>query len=324
MILLMENLNISIFSNNRYVPIIRNLNMRINAGEILGVVGESGSGKSLTNMALMGLLPDSVKMDASKLVFKGRDLLSFTRKNWRSIRGNEIAMVFQNPKSAMNPSMKIKAQLSECIKKNEPGISRKKLLNIIFALLNRVGLDGASINLGSYPHELSNGVAQRIMIAMALSSNPSLLIADEITTGLDILQKRQILQLLDEIRRENNMAVLLVSHDINLIQEYTQRMHVMYSGELMESGPTQTLMNNPSHPYTKGLINCLPNEGTKNSKKHLNTIDGLVLPITEKTEGCRFRNRCPIAHSDCLVKPVVKEAVDNYDVSVNCHFRNEL
>lgn len=323
MLLSMENLNISFFKNNGYTSVVRHLNMQIFAGEMLGIVGESGSGKSLTNLALMGLLPNSAKMDAAKLEFKNQNLLAFTHKDWQSFRGNEIAMIFQNSKNAMNPTMKIKTQLAECIKKNKPDLSKKDISNIASHLLEQVNLSATTINLEAYPHELSSGVAQRFMIAMALSSNPSLLIADEITTDLDIFHKRKILQLLDEIRREKNMAVLIVSHDINLIQEYTQRMQVMYSGELMESGSTKIMMKKPRHPYTKGLINCLPRGNSQNSKQHLNTIDGLVLPITEKTAGCRFYNRCFAAHADCLVKPVMKRPVASDDIFVNCHLQDE-
>lgn len=319
MLLSMENLNISFLKNKDYVPVVRHLNMHISAGEMLGIVGESGSGKSLTNSALMGLLPRTAQCVASKLEFKKRDLLSFTPKDWRLFRGNEIAMVFQNAKSALNPSMKIKTHLIECIKRKNPDLGRKKIWNTANYLLEQVGLSSGTINLESYPHELSGGLAQKFMIAMALASNPSLLIADEITTGLDILHKRQVLKLLDELRREKNLAILIVSHDINLIQEYTQRMHVMYSGELMEAGSTQTLMASPSHPYTQGLINCLPKRTGEGTKQYLNTIDGFVLPITETTEGCRFYNRCPVAHSKCLVKPVIKNSLDPHDRYVNCH-----
>lgn len=319
MILSMENLSISFYRNNGYTPVVRQLHMQIYAGEMLGVVGESGSGKSLTNLALMGLLPNSAKMDASKLDYKNRSLLSFTHKDWQSFRGNEIAMIFQNSKSAMNPSMKIKAQIAECIKKNAPGISKAAMKNTTAYLLEQVDLSTRSVNLESYPHELSAGIAQRLMIAMALAFNPSLLIADEITTGLDILHKKKILQLLDDIRRATNMAILIVSHDINLIQKYTQRMHVMYSGELMESGCTQTIMNNPTHPYTAGLMNCLPKGNVIANKQHLNTIDGLVLPIAEHTEGCRFFNRCPAAHSNCMINPAKKHPLDRNVHFVNCH-----
>ncbi len=334
MILCMENLSISFYKNNGYTPVVRHLNMEIFAGEMLGVVGESGSGKSLTNLALMGLLPHSASMDASKLEFKNRNLLSFTHKDWQSFRGNEITMIFQNAKRAMNPAMKIKHQLTECIKKNKPGLSRDNRQSIANQLLEQVGLCATKINLEGYPHELSGGTAQRFMIAMALASNPSLLIADEITAGLDNLHKKQILELLDEIRREKNMAVLIVSHDIHLIQAYTQRMHVMYSGELMESGLTQDMMKTPKHPYTKGLIDCMPKVlplsrvpavqpasflGQKTTKQHLNTIEGLMLPITEKTQGCRFYNRCPTAFSSCLAKPVMKKRRSLNDRFVNCH-----
>lgn len=324
MILSMEKLQISFLKNGQSRVVVRDLSMQVAAGEMLGIVGESGSGKSLTNLALMGLLPKSTKVTARKLAFKNRELLAFSQKDWRLFRGSDIAMIFQNAKSAMNPMMKIKTQLFEAIKRNNPNISQQDMLNEALQLLEQVGLPAAGLRLEQYPHELSGGMAQRVMIAMALACKPALLIADEPTTGLDSINKKQILQLLDKIRRENNMAIILVSHDIHLVQEYTQRMNIMYSGELMESGLTQRIMQAPHHPYTRGLLNCLPRKNVLQHKQYLPTIEGLVLPIDQEVDGCRFYNRCPYAYERCLHKVVMKPSVIDAAVLVNCHKQEEL
>ncbi len=319
MILTINNLNISFLKNKHYSQVVRHLNLQINSGEILGLVGESGSGKSLTNLAIMGLLPKFAKIEATKFYFKNHNLLNLTPKDWRALRGREIAMIFQDAKSAMNPSMKIKAQLIESIKRNKPGSSETDMKNCAMQLLDQVRLTSSKRILENYPHELSGGMAQRVMIAMALATQPSLLIADEPTTGLDLVNKKQILNLLNEIRLENNMAVIIVSHDINLIRAHTDKIAIMYSGELMEAGPTQSVMNKPIHPYTQGLINCLPKSNSQNHSKYLNAIKGLVLPITEQVDGCRFYNRCPQAQLKCLSKKQLMRPIGADGTYVNCY-----
>lgn len=252
MVLQVNQLDIYRALDHRHL--VRNLNFHIDAGEMLGVIGESGSGKSLTNLALLGLLPKSLNMKASKLQFKNIDLLSSTKKQWQTFRRNEISIIFQDPKNCLNPSLPIKTQLFESIKARFPEFSQKNLKSTALEWLQRVELGDDNDLLEAKPNELSGGMAQRLMIAIALAKQPSFLIADEITTAIDPLCQQQIMRLLIQLKNQLNLTILFVSHDLQLIKTYTQRVNVMYHGVLVESGTTQSVFNTPKHPYTKSLL----------------------------------------------------------------------
>ncbi|TQV84971.1 ABC transporter ATP-binding protein [Aliikangiella coralliicola] len=322
MILSIKNLNIGFYDNQVYKPAIRNLSFELAAGEVLGVVGESGCGKSITNYALMGLLPSNALVTADRLELCGKKLLELNKKQWRDFRGNDVAMIFQDPMNALNPTITIEKQLVEMLSKMQKGKSGKEYRQMALKLLDKVGIPAAHLRLKNYPYELSGGMAQRVVIAMALACKPSILIADEPTTALDVTIQAQILNLLDQIRIDSNMAVIIVSHDIGIISEYADRIQVMYSGEVVESGTARQVTTNPYHPYTKGLLESLPGQGDKVPKSDLNTIPGVVIPIERQVEGCRYVERCPNAQDIChTTPPELIQISNNLSDLSRCHLR---
>jgi oligopeptide/dipeptide ABC transporter ATP-binding protein len=301
MLLEVNNLNIFFKTNdkNKNVHAVRNLSFTLTEGEMLGVVGESGSGKSITNLALLGILPDSAIVTADRLKFNGTNLLSLSEKNWVHVRGGEIAMIFQDPMSALNPFLTIEYQLIETILAHE-NTSREKAYKRAIELLNKVGITSPEERMKSFPFELSGGMAQRVMIAMAISSNPKILIADEPTTALDVTIQKQILNLLKDLQVQNKMAVILVTHDLGIVAEYSDRIQVMYAGEVVESGTTHQLIHNPLHPYTRGLLNSRPNSTKQKPKTLLPSISGIVPQFSERPSGCQFNPRCLHKTNECV------------------------
>jgi oligopeptide/dipeptide ABC transporter ATP-binding protein len=320
MILAVRNLTIGLPVAGVLTPVIRGVSFEVARGEVLGVVGESGCGKSITNLAIMGLLPPGASVAADRFELCGHDLLTLKKRDWPSIRGSKAAMIFQNPMSALNPSLSIETQLSEAVRKAEPGSSRQRVTQRSLELLEQVGIASARLRLRAYPHELSGGMAQRVMIAMALACGPSLLIADEPTTGLDVTVQAQILELLLKIRDDNDMAVILVSHDIGVIEEYADRIQVMYSGEIVETGPTDVLSGRSRHPYTRGLLQALPARQGVVPKMPLATIPGVVPPIGQRMSGCRFAPRCSLARDLCQSPPPLTLRDDFPGAAFRCHF----
>lgn len=317
-----RKLTISFERNGHYQPYIRDVSFQLAPGKILGIVGESGSGKSIANYALMGLLPEYVKVDAEKMTIFGNDLLCLKRSGWNHFRGNICAMIFQDPMTALNPALSIKTQLIEVLRKKHPNQSRRKMLMECERLLEEVGIKEPAMRLTAYPHELSGGMAQRVMIAMALACEPKLLIADEPTTALDAVVQKQILDLLIELRDRRDMSIILVSHDIGIIRRYSDQMIVMYSGQIVESGATSLVIQQPYHPYTQGLMSALPDKHIL-PKATLATIPGSVIPIYENTKACRFHERCNASIPQCRVEPILKELRQELPASparkVRCH-----
>ncbi|WP_299580477.1 ABC transporter ATP-binding protein [uncultured Microbulbifer sp.] len=316
MILSVKNLSIEIDGK----PAVRGLTFYVAAGEVLGVVGESGCGKSMVNMALMGLLPDGVNASAEQMEACSVDLLRAGPRDWRALRGGKMAMIFQNPMSALNPCLTVERQLKESVLQARTGMSRASARAEALRLLDRVGIAHAGARLKSYPHELSGGMAQRIMIAMAVASAPQLMIADEPTTALDVTVQAQILQLLEEIRRDTGMALILVSHDIGVIEQCAHRVQVMYSGQIVESGDVGEVIASPCHPYTRGLVAAQPGRSGLPPKSRLTTIDGSVIPITEEVEGCRFRLRCSRTDHRCEQPQRMRRAAANSYRESRCHW----
>lgn len=252
-----ENLNITIDTMRGTLQAIDNVSLHVDKGETLGIVGESGSGKSLTSLAVIGLLPTVAKVTADKLSFGGRDLLAMPEREKRKLRGAKISMIFQDPMTSLNPSFTVGYQLNEVMAIHQGGTRQERRKKAI-ELLDRVGIPHPEARLSVYPHQLSGGMCQRVMIATAIACQPDLLIADEPTTALDVTIQKQILDLLNDIQAERNMAMILITHDIGVVAQMANRIAVMYAGKIMETGAAKEVLHNPSHRYTKALLACLP------------------------------------------------------------------
>jgi dipeptide transport system ATP-binding protein len=300
--MLLEVNDLNIFfkkgENPKGIHAVRNLNFKINAGEVLGIVGESGSGKSITNLALTKLLPNEATIIAKKIQFNDLDLINLNPNQWNKIRGPEIAMIFQDPMTALHPYLTVEYQLIETILTHQK-MSKKDAINYSIELLASVGIKNPKERMKAYPFELSGGMAQRVMIAMAISNHPKLLIADEPTTALDVTIQKQILNLLKSIQEKNNMALALVTHDLGLVAEYSDRLQVMYAGEIVETGKTKLVMHSPLHPYTKGLISARPNLDKIKFKEPLPSIPGTVPQLFNRPTGCQFAPRCIYRKDEC-------------------------
>ncbi|HEU4403941.1 MAG TPA: ABC transporter ATP-binding protein [Polyangiaceae bacterium] len=320
MILDVGNLSIRLPYGRDLRPVVRGLSFQVASGEILGVVGESGCGKSITNLAILGLLPRGAVVEADRFELCGRDLRAVAGRDWSSIRGSLAAMIFQNPMTALNPSLTIGTQLIETIRKSGPQLSRGQCERTAAELLEKVGIASAKLRLRSYPHELSGGMAQRAMIAIALACKPALLIADEPTTALDVTIQAQILDLLAQISRDEGMAIMLVSHDIGVVAAYADRIQVMYSGEIIETGPVGAVVDQPTHPYTLGLLRSLPGRAGSARKTPLMTIPGQVPPIDLPLQGCRFASRCTRNQPECSIAPAPVRIADGGTAWARCHF----
>ncbi|HED31956.1 MAG TPA: ABC transporter ATP-binding protein [Prosthecochloris aestuarii] len=263
----------------------------------LGIVGESGCGKSVTALSIMRLVPMPPGYFAGGEIFwKGRDLLRLQEHEMRKLRGKEIAMIFQEPMTSLNPVYTCGDQIVEQLMLHE-NLRRKDARQRAVELLGKVGIPDPSRRVDSYPHELSGGMRQRVMIAMALSCNPALLIADEPTTALDVTVQAQILELIAALQSENGMSVMLITHDFGVVAELCEDVLVMYASKVVESGSVERIFSNPLHPYTRGLLDSIPRIGTKH--RRLNVIEGNVPVATRLPDGCRFANRCSLADSHC-------------------------
>ena len=272
------------------VPLVEDITFDLAAGEMLAVVGESGSGKSLTALALMGLLAKpALSVTSGRMIFEGRDLATLPEKDWRKLRGNRIAMIFQDPMSSLNPLHPIGRQIGESLALHR-GLKGDALRKAVIEQLDLVRLPAAASRVDQYPHQLSGGQRQRVMIAMALACRPKLLIADEPTTALDVTIQAQILHLIDGLRRYLDLAVLLISHDLDLVAEYADRVAVMYAGRIVEEGSVEPLFEDPHHPYTDGLIACAPGKVARGGT--LLSIPGMVPPPAKRGPGCTFFARC--------------------------------
>ncbi len=310
-LLSVKNLRTEFFQNKTTsVTAINDISFDINKGEILGLVGESGCGKSVTSLSIMGLLNfTSGKVTNGEILFDGQDLRTIDEKTMRSIRGGKLSMIFQEPMSSLNPAMRIDKQMIEGIRLHT-NLSKKEALERSANMLKQVGIPDPQRVLKNYPHQLSGGMSQRVMIAMAMSCNPQLLIADEPTTALDVTIQAQILELMKKIQKEEGMSILMITHDLGVVAEMCTRVIVMYAGEIMEEAPVDILFNNPTHPYTKGLIASVPKLGS--GVKVLPSIPGSVPDLSMLPEGCRFAPRCKYATERCH-----KEQPDLFSVSSN-------
>ncbi|MEO9903637.1 ABC transporter ATP-binding protein [Nisaea sp.] len=280
---------------------VRGIDFSVDKGETLCIVGESGCGKSLTSLSIMSLLPKQAKINAAKMEFAGTDLLSLKERELAAIRGNRMAMIFQEPMTSLNPSYTIGNQLMEPYLRHKKSSDKEARERAIY-LLERVGITAAASRLSQYPHQLSGGLRQRVMIAMALMCDPELIIADEPTTALDVTIQAQILHLLAELRNEFNSALILITHDLGVVARVADKVAVMYAGKIVEAGTVEEIFNQPLHPYTQGLINCIPVPGKTARGSRLGSIPGIVPTLIGDIAGCSFRNRCGFAHHACDTK----------------------
>lgn len=297
-LLQVKDLRTEFFSSKKSsVTAVDSVSFEINKGEILGLVGESGCGKSVTSLSIMQLLKDTPgKVTKGEIIFEGKNLLNATKKEMLEIRGGSMSMIFQEPMSSLNPSMRIDRQMVEGIclhTKLTKAQAREKAAKI----LSQVGIPDPQRVLKNYPHQLSGGMSQRVMIAMAMSCEPKLLIADEPTTALDVTIQAQILELMKKIQKEKDMSILLITHDLGVVAEMCSRVIVMYAGKIVEEAPVEILFQNPTHPYTQGLIASVPKLGS--GVKVLPSIPGSVPDLSAMPKGCRFAPRCKYATDKC-------------------------
>ncbi len=298
-LLSVKNLKLDIPTGGGTLHAVRGIDFDLKRGETLSIVGESGSGKSLTSLAVMGLLGKSIKRSADEIRFDGIDLLTAKNRVMRDLRGNRIAMIFQEPMTSLNPAYSIGDQLTETLLLHRK-VSKSEAKARAIELLEKVGITAAESRLSQYPHQLSGGLRQRVMIAMALMCEPDLLIADEPTTALDVTIQAQILRLLVELTKEMNMAMILITHDLGVVARVADKVAVMYAGELVETGPAQDVFAAPSHPYTRGLLRCIPQPGKTARGAPLGTIPGIVPSLIGEISGCAFRTRCAHATPNCM------------------------
>lgn len=290
-----ENLTVTLATSSGSAQAVRNLSFSLDEGEIIGIAGESGSGKTMTALSLMRLLPHKGFATGS-IKFGGKDLLAQGNKAYRDIRGNQIAMIFQDPMTSLHPMIKIETQLTEHIRHHKK-ISHEAAHLKALELLDTVKIPDPASALEAMPKQFSGGMRQRIAIAIALACDPKLLIADEPTTALDVTVQAGILRLLDQLRREKNLAVMVITHDLGVLSSLTDRIMIMYAGSEVESGLTSDLLKNPRHPYTKGLISALPT--SSQSGKKLLTIEGMPPELGMIPSGCAFHPRCTYAKTSC-------------------------
>ncbi|WP_127901671.1 ABC transporter ATP-binding protein [Solirhodobacter olei] len=281
--------------------LVDGVSFSVNPGETLCIVGESGCGKSLTALALMGLLASPpLEIARGRALFEGRDLFAMSQAELSQFRGDRISMIFQEPMSALNPAIRIGEQIAEAVRRHR-GLSRPAAEARALEMLKKVRIPAPEKRLREFPHQLSGGMRQRAMIAMALANDPALIVADEPTTALDVTIQAQILDLMRSLRDEAGTALIMITHDLGVVAEMADKVAVMYAGRVVEAGPMAEVFNDPQHPYTIGLMSSMPTFGGENSR--LVTIPGMVPPIAEMPPGCRFAGRCPFRGADCAEVP---------------------
>jgi len=292
------------------IKAVDGVSINIDPGETLGIVGESGCGKTMLALSIMRLVPPNGKIIQGEIVFEGRDLLRLSDDEMRDRRGSEISMIFQEPMTSLNPVIRIGEQIAEAIRLHQ-NLAAKQAIALSVELLRDVGIADPEKRIRDYPHNLSGGMRQRVMIAMAMSCHPKLLLADEPTTALDVTVQAQILDLISELKQKNNMAVVFITHDMGVIAQSAQKVAVMYAGKIVENSAVENLFADPLHPYTQGLLESIPARCAPSIKKsgYLKTIPGSVPGLYDSIAGCRFHNRCSRAFDRCfLEEPLSVEA----------------
>ncbi len=297
-ILQVDNLIVDIPVASGMLHPVQDVSIHVERGETLCIVGESGCGKSLTSLAIMDLLPKAAKRSADRIMLAGEDIGHAGERAMADIRGNRMSMIFQEPMTSLNPAYTIGNQLTEALRRHK-NVTDSEARNRAVYLLEKVGITAAASRLGQYPHQLSGGLRQRVMIAMALMCGPDLIIADEPTTALDVTIQAQILHLLAELQDEFDMGLILITHDLGVVARIADRVAVMYAGEIVESGTAHHIYNAPAHPYTQGLLACIPIPGKTRPGERLGVIPGIVPSLVGAMPGCHFASRCPLAFDAC-------------------------
>ncbi|MGZ3772902.1 MAG: ABC transporter ATP-binding protein [Pseudobdellovibrionaceae bacterium] len=278
---------------------VDDVSFSVKKGQTLGIVGESGCGKSVTSLSIMRLIQKPGNIESGKILFKGQDLLSLSDDKMRDIRGNEIAMIFQEPMTSLNPVYTIGDQIEEAILLHQKELNKQQARERAVDMLRIVGIPAPEKRFHEYPHQLSGGMRQRVMIAMAISCNPELLIADEPTTALDVTIQAQILDLMRKLQKDFRAGMILITHDLGVVAEMCQEVAVMYAGRVVEFGTVEDIFYRPKHPYTRGLLDSIPHFETGQKLEQLKTIKGMVPSLYNLPKGCRFADRCPYAQEDC-------------------------
>lgn len=314
-----KDLKTHFFLEDGVVPAVDGVSFHLNRGETLAVVGESGSGKSITATSIMRLIPNPPgRIVGGEILFNGQDLLKKTEKEMRDIRGNRISMIFQEPMTSLNPVFRVGHQISESLMVHQ-GLNKKAALEKSIEMLRLTGIPSPEKRVHDFPHQMSGGMRQRVMIAMALCCRPELLIADEPTTALDVTIQAQMLDLMSELREQLGTAIIMITHDLAVVAEMADRAVVMYCGKLVEEAPVLELFDQPRHPYTRGLLKSIPS--IHSNEERLYMIDGMVPALTNLPAGCAFAPRCPEAQPRCHVErpPLTEEAAPGRRVSCWLH-----
>ncbi len=309
-----KSLRTSFFTDDGEVRAVDGVSFSVEPGKLMGIVGESGSGKTASVLSIMRLLPESAKIVGGEILFEGRDLVKLPEPEMRAIRGAKIAMIFQEPMTSLNPVFTIGSQIAEAVRlhqKTSRGEARERAIEA----LKMVGIADPQRRVNDYPHQLSGGMRQRVMIAMALSCNPQLLIADEPTTALDVTIQAQILDLIRDLQSRLKLAVILVTHDLGIVAEYADAVTILYAAHVMEQAPSAALFKEPLNPYTQGLLDSIP--GVNGTRRHrLQAIPGTIPSALNPPSGCRFHPRCPMAIPNCAkVDPPLEEKRPNHHVA---------
>ena len=312
-----KNLSVSYFTYAGEVQSVRDISFSIEKGKTTALVGESGCGKSVTSKSLMGLIekPGKIK-EGSQIIYNGKNILEFTEKEWQNFRGKECSIIFQDALVSLNPTMKIGRQIMENLENhNSDNLPKGELKKKAIEMLKMVGIPDAEICLEKYPHELSGGMRQRVMIATAMITHPNLLIADEPTTALDVTIQAQILELMKDLQKKMNMAIIMITHDLGVVADICDNIVVMYAGKIVEKGSNEQIFYSPRHPYTWALMNSVPRLDLDN-KEELVTIEGTIPDMIHPPKGCAFCSRCPYAMNVCAEYiPPVTQLEDGHEVS---------
>jgi peptide/nickel transport system ATP-binding protein len=308
------------FTEAGVVKAVDGVDFQVGKDEAVGLVGESGSGKTVTGLSVFRIVPQPGKIIAGTITYEGEDLLAKSDEEMRKIRGRKISMTFQDPTTSLDPLYTIGDQLAEVIREHQKNVSKKEAMEKAEKLLEMVRISEPHLRVGEYPHELSGGMKQRIAIARALASGPSLLFADEPTTNLDVTVQAQVLELIKELRETQKMSLVMITHDMGIVAEMTQRVEVLYAGMMAEVAETHSLFKNPQHPYTEALLQAVPRI---DQRKTLRVIPGNIPNLINPPSGCRFHPRCPYAKDICSEKVPPLELTDNGHL-VTCHFWRTL
>ena len=321
-LLTIRNLHTYFYTDEGVAKAVDGVDLELKEGGTLGVVGESGCGKSVTALSVMRLIPDPPgKIAQGEIIFEGKNLLSLSEAEMRKIRGRSISMIFQEPMTSLNPVFQIGDQISEVLRLHE-GMSRREAWDRSVEMLKMVGIPSPERRVQEYPHQLSGGMRQRAMIAMALACSPKLMIADEPTTALDVTIQAQILELMNRLQRDKGMSVILITHNLGVIAETAQKVAVMYAGRIVEYAEVKPIFGNPMHPYTQGLLKSIPRLDEDHARKaRLEAIPGLVPSLLELPKGCKFSNRCKYVFEKCGEEPQLIEAEPRHLVRCWLHMK---